>query len=98
MPDAWEQQVLMQFGARAQQGETLTEMTFSEMVAEPGGRYFRFMQAIGVQPLCLGCHGERQHISKSVQRTLTNSYPSDQAIGYKIGELRGAVSIKQPLD
>ena len=50
MPDAWEQKVLNEFAARAKKGEALGKMTHSEVVAELGGQYFRFMKPIAVQP------------------------------------------------
>lgn len=97
MPDTWEQQVLAEFGRRVERGEALADMRHAEIVTEPGGKYFRYMQAIGVQPLCLTCHGSAEQIPAAVKAVLDKHYPSDQATGYKTGDLRGAVSIKQPL-
>ena len=97
MPDAWEQGVLKQFTERARDGEKFTDMTYSEVVSEPSGRYFRFMKPIGVQPQCLLCHGDAKQIPASIRTMLKKHYPFDAAIGYKTGELRGAVSIKEPL-
>ena len=98
MPDAWEQRVLAEFTERAAKGKTFTGMTHNEVVSEPGGQYFRFMQAIMVQPKCLLCHGSSDQIPESIRIMLKQQYPFDRAIGYKVGDLRGAVSIKQPLD
>ncbi len=97
MPDAWEQDVLAAFARRVERGEALAGMRHAEIVSEPGGRYFRYMQAIGVQPLCLTCHGGVEQIPAAVKTALDKDYPSDQATGYKAGDLRGAISIKQPL-
>jgi len=97
MPDAWEQNVLGEFAARAAKGESLAGMSFGEVVTEPGGQYFRFMKAIPVQPKCLLCHGQVETIPETLQTILKKHYPFDAAVGYKAGDLRGAVSIKQPL-
>lgn len=97
LPDIWEQQVLVRFAERAGRGEPLKGMVHSEVVSEPDGRYFRFMQAIGVQELCLTCHGPKEQIPQAVRTALAKYYPADQATDYKVGDLRGAVSIKQPL-
>lgn len=97
MPDTWEQRILAQFQARANSGESLKNMTYSEWVNEPNGKYFRFMQAIGVEPVCLTCHGSSSGIPDSVKAVLQERYPHDQATGYKAGDLRGAVSIKRPM-
>lgn len=97
-PDAWEQQVLQDFQARAGQGESYADMLHTAVVDEPGGRYFRFMKPIPVQALCLNCHGSEQELSTPVKSALDQYYPYDRAVGYQTGELRGAFSIKQPLD
>ncbi len=96
-PDAWEQQVLADFQMRAAAGESLQNMSHAEVVAEPGGRYFRFMKPIPVQEVCLACHGDTAEIAESVRDALAQSYPHDQATNYRLGDLRGAFSIKQPL-
>lgn len=97
MPDAWEQRVLAEFTERAAKGKTFAGMTHHEIVTEPDGQYFRFMKPIMVQSKCLLCHGSSNQIPESIRLMLKQQYPFDQAIGYKTGELRGAVSIKQPL-
>ena len=97
-PDAWEQQVLKEFKIRAAGGEALADMSFSAVVEEPDGRYFRYMKAIGTQAVCLNCHGPAQKIATGVPEQLATHYPMDRALDYHDGELRGAVSIKQPLD
>lgn len=97
MPDTWEQSVLISFADRAAQGETLADMEYADVVEEQDGRYFRYMKAIGVKPMCLMCHGSPDQIPEPVKAVLKTDYPHDAAINYKAGELRGAVSIKQPL-
>ncbi|MDH5564595.1 MAG: DUF3365 domain-containing protein [Nitrospirota bacterium] len=97
MPDAWEQNILREFTARAATGESLADMTYSEVVSEPEGQYFRFMKPIAVQPKCLLCHGPAEAIPEPIKKILAKHYPFDRATGYKAGDLRGAVSIKQPL-
>lgn len=96
MADAWEQQGLTEFDARAANGEALEKMEFSASVTEPGGRYFRYMKALPVQPLCLVCHGDKEQIPASVRATLVEHYPHDRAVGYVSGQIRGAISIKRP--
>jgi len=97
MSDAWEQTVLAQFQQRADKGESFQGMSFSEIVDEPNGQYFRYMKAIGVKPLCLACHGGEKDIPEAVRTVLQQRYPYDEATGYAAGDLRGAVSIKHPV-
>ena len=97
MPDMWEQKVLAKFSERASKGETFDKMAFAEVVEENNGKYFRFMKAIGVKSQCLACHGDTGKMNPDVKNLLNEKYPHDAATGYKVGDLRGAVSIKRPL-
>lgn len=97
MPDAWEQTVLAKFQQRVAAGEKPADIGFGEVVSEPDGKYFRFMKAIPMQEACLKCHGDPAAIAEPVKAELQKHYPFDRATGYKLGELRGAISIKQPL-
>ena len=56
-PDAWEQQVLAEFDRKAAAGEKIESLEYSTTIDEPLGRYFRYMKALSVQPMCLSCHG-----------------------------------------
>jgi hypothetical protein len=97
-PDAWEQAVLAEFDRRLAAGEKSETMEFFETVSEPQGRYFRYMKAIPVQPLCLACHGTAETIAPEVAQRLETDYPHDRARGYTSGQIRGAVTIKWPLN
>ena len=97
-PDAWEQAVLVEFDRRVAAGEKPETLEYSETVIEPQGRYFRYMKAIPVQPLCLTCHGTDAMIAPEVAQRLQREYPHDRARGYTVGQIRGAVTVKRPLD
>ncbi len=97
-PDAWEQQVLAEFDRQAAQGAGPETLERSEIVTEPQGRFFRYMKAIPVQPLCLTCHGTADSIPDPVKARLAADYPHDHATGYALGEIRGAVTIKQSVE
>lgn len=98
MPDDWERKVLTDFEARAANGEKYPDIAFGEVVDYGGAKHYRFMKAIPMQEACLSCHGSAEQIPDGVKAKLTSAYPHDLATGYKLGELRGAVSIIQPLD
>ncbi len=97
-PDVWEQAVLADFDRRAAAGEKVETLEYSETVTEPQGRYFRYMKAIPLQPLCLTCHGTEAMIAPEVAARLQSDYPHDRARGYTVGQVRGAVTVKRPLD
>jgi hypothetical protein len=97
MPDAWEQKVLLDFEKRAVKGEDIDKMSYSEVVNEPSGKFFRYMKAVALKAQCLACHGPDEQIAPPVRVILKERYPHDRAINYKVGDLRGAISIKEPL-
>lgn len=95
-PDAWEQAVLLAFEERLTRGEPIAWIEFAEVVREPAGEYLRYMKALPVQALCLGCHGAPESIDPKVRARLQQDYPADRATGYRLGQIRGAISVKQP--
>lgn len=97
-PDLWERKTLAEFEAKAAKGEEYATMNKSAVVDEDGNFYYRYMKPLATQPICLTCHGGDEQIPAPVKTELDKLYPFDQAKGYKQGELRGAVSIKQPMD
>jgi hypothetical protein len=94
-PDAWELKVLSMFEARKAKGEDPAKMTYAEIVETDGGKEFRFMKAIPTGKLCLNCHG--QDIKPEVAEKLDEMYPTDQARGFKLGDIRGAFTLRKKL-
>ena len=98
MPDAWEQAALLDFDSRAAAGADAATLERAEVVREPQGRYFRYMKALPVQALCVNCHGAADELPAAVKAQLATTYPHDRATGYSPGQIRGAISLKRPLD
>ena len=42
----------------------------------------------------MNCHGNQENMMPDVKDLIAQNYPADRATGYKVGDLRGAVSIK----
>jgi hypothetical protein len=95
-PDAWERSVLVSFEERKAAGEDPAKLEYHEVVRRDGVKELRYMKAIPTAQLCLACHGE--NIDTVTKTRLDTLYPDDQARGYKVGDIRGAFSISQPLD
>ncbi len=95
--DAWEQGVLMSFDERVAKGEKGEGMEHFEVVAEPSGKFLRYMRVLPMQPACLHCHGPVEQISESIRSQLNHDYPHDKALGLVVGKVRGAVTYKKPL-
>ena len=93
-PDAWELSVLSDFEARKAAGEDPGTLDHAAFVVGEGKRTFRYMKAIGTQPVCTLCHGTG--IAPEVADRLDALYPDDQARGFEAGDIRGAFSIVQP--
>ncbi len=94
-PDDWEHQVLTDFERRKAAGEDAGTLAHAETVEADSGRAFRFMKAIPTQQACLTCHGTE--IDQEVTAALDRHYPDDQGRGFKLGDIRGAVSLSKPL-
>lgn len=65
-----------------------------EVVALGGGRY-GYAEPIYTGTMCTACHGEA--IAPEVKAALAQSYPEDQATGFKPGQLRGIFWVELPL-
>lgn len=96
-PDVWEREVLEKFDQEKAGAEAVGLMETSAVVEEQDGRWFRYMKAIPTQAMCLQCHGQADDMSEEVKAILAKEYPEDSAIGYRVGDIRGAISIKQKL-
>jgi hypothetical protein len=98
-PDAYEARVLDEFAALKAKGELQVDTEHAEVVTEEGRQHLRYMKPIVMgSPVCLACHGGPQEIPPDVEAELQRLYPDDKATGYRVADLRGAVSVKIPLE
>jgi len=93
-PDAWEKATMDSFAARRKAGEPWTDM--SATLVDEGD--LRWMRPIPLGAMCASCHGDSAMISPDTRRALMAAYPSDQAVGFGTGELRGAFTARVPLE
>jgi hypothetical protein len=52
-----------------------------------------YLEPLYVEARCLQCHGE--NISKNIKNKIRQLYPEDNATGFKLGEFRGFIWIKE---
>lgn len=97
VPDAWERAALEDFDRRAAAGEPPATLEKAEIVTEDGKKSYRYMRALPVQELCVACHGPADRLSTAVREKLKSLYPDDKAVGYRPGEIRGAMTIRKPV-
>jgi hypothetical protein len=97
-PDDFEKRILNQFVLLNQNSKLNMETEFAEIITEGDYKYLRYLKPIIVQAECLNCHGGQTEIMPDVENLIAQNYPDDKAIGYKTGDLRGAVSIKKVME
>lgn len=97
-PDAWEQQQLAEFDRKVAAGADPKTLEASGVVEEPAGRYFRYLKAIPVAEVCVACHGPADKLAEPVRAKIAQDYPHDRALGYSVGQIRGAFTVKRPLE
>ena len=97
-PDAWEARQLADFNIRAANGAKVETLEVGEIVSTADGkRSYRYMKALPVGEVCQTCHGANEALSGDLKAALAKDYPHDQATGYSVGQVRGALSVKRPL-
>ena len=97
VPDTWERTALEDFDRRAAAGESPATLEKWEVVADAERKEYRYMKALPVQQVCLACHGGADQLKPAVMQQLKTLYPDDKGVGYSIGQIRGAMTIRRAL-
>jgi uncharacterized protein DUF3365 len=97
IPDSFEERALLKFENIMVQGKLNSETNLLEKLSVDGNEMVKFAKPIFVDAPCLNCHGSEAQISDQVAEVLREKYPGDKAKGYKIGDLRGAISVSKIL-
>ena len=63
---------------------------FLQQVSSDETRYY---QPLVIVAPCLLCHGSSDQIKSEVTDLLAERYPSDQATGYELGDMRGLIRV-----
>ena len=85
--DAIEMEAIRYFRA-----QPLAKERLSSYVDAGGHRYYHYATPIWVEPYCLNCHGRPEDAPSSIRQHYKQAY------GYKVGDLRGILSIKLPME
>lgn len=93
--DAWETGVLEQFNVRRANGEAAKDLEHFEVVDSNGTKTFRYMKAIPLFGPCYNCHGA---VKPELKSEITRLYPNDKAVGFEVGDVRGAFTVKIPMN
>ncbi len=60
------------------------------IVEKISSNHYKVYKPILVGKKCVICHGDAKHRNKEAYKTIKEKYPNDKAIGYKVGDFRGA--------
>lgn len=83
----WAESYLKEF-----QGKLKSDVTKNFLLIEHEGKRI-YLEPLYVEAKCLLCHGEK--VSAQVSEKIKSLYPQDQAIGFKQGEFRGFIWVKE---
>ena len=97
-PDDFEKKILNKFELLRQNNELNDQTEHFEIVKEGEFKYLRYLKPILIQAECLNCHGGENDMMPEVKELIVQTYPNDKALGYNIGDLRGAVSLKKAIE
>ncbi len=98
VPNDWQKAALADFEQRIANGEKPAELEHWSVANGADGKpELHYAKAIGVQPMCVTCHGSKDDIPAPLAEKIRLEYPQDQAVGYSVGKLRGAVVVTRPL-
>ena len=97
-PDDFEKKILSEFELLKKNNELNDKTEHFELVKEGEYTYSRYLKPILVQAECLNCHGNKDEMMPEVKELIALKYSGDKAVGYNIGDLRGAVSVKKVVE
>jgi len=92
-PDSIESAVLTAFAAAIAANRAMPDTAFVTRDVS-GNPVTHYLRAIRVQEFCLACHGPADSISAAVKQVIASRYPEDRATDYRLGDLRGAISVR----
>ncbi len=92
-PDDWERTALEMF----EEPDYPKGFPYTEVSTIHGEEVYRFIKPVYISKACLRCHGERKSIREDILEYLETHYPHDMTTGYRVGDLRGGISITIPI-
>lgn len=96
-PDAFEKKSIAEFERLMSENKLSGTSEIIEKVSENGHEFIRYVKPIIIEAPCLNCHGSNSEITPEIKSIIKKNYPNDKAVGYKLGDLRGIVSITKTL-
>ena len=95
-PNKKEELILKSFEERLQAGEGFKDLVFKQTTTNYKEKTLTYIKAIPTKEVCLNCHGK--NINSKVLKQININYPNDKAIGFSLGEIRGAFAVRHTFD
>lgn len=93
-PDEMQRILLDQFASELASGKFQGPLEAAFEMNRGGQVERRYMRAIPMEALCVTCHGKV--LAPELAAAIAAQYPADEAIGFELGQLRGAFSVIWP--
>lgn len=72
----------------------LNKKELPEYIIEQEGKTYKYYKPLVIKKeVCLRCHGDISS-NPEISKFIKEAYPDDKAIGYKMGDLRGAILVE----
>jgi hypothetical protein len=84
-------------GAQPAEAKSFEVEGFARIDSTPAGPVARVLKPLGVEAACVTCHGPREELKPEISQALAAKYPADAALGYHMGDLRGALWAETPV-
>jgi hypothetical protein len=96
-PDTLESRVLAYLAQQKAAGTMPSEVVEVARTGLDGAWELRYVRPVVLQEFCITCHGAEENIPPAVRSVIAERYPTDSAVGYAAGDLRGAITVRIPL-
>ncbi len=94
-PEPWEAEMLEAYQFGVDNDQSLSE----NAQLDDDRKYVLYTKPIAItNGMCLNCHGTENQVLPETRSLLEQLYPTDNALGHKMGDLRGMWSIKIPVE
>lgn len=93
-PDSLESRLLAYLEEQKLAGTMPEEVMEVARTGPNGGWELRYLKPVVLQEMCATCHGARDAMPGEVQSLIASRYPTDAAVDYAPGDLRGAVAVR----
>lgn len=91
VPDEFERKMLHLMEAELAKGDL--KLFYEREAPVEGKPAYRYMEPLLVGAMCLNCHGKKGELNSEALEKIREIYPNDKALGFGLGDIRGAVTV-----